>query len=147
VAPSSRRPVAGRKLAEGATGRRGHAVSVAVSGGELRQLTDVSKRKLHQDLQRNHLQPSFHLPGRAVLMTTPSTLSDVKFLTVYEVAVILRLSKMSVYRLVHSGELEAVRVGRSFRVPEQAIVSYLQGAGYTPAGRQAGETAMRDTWT
>jgi excisionase family DNA binding protein len=80
-------------------------------------------------------------------MTRPSTLSDVKFLTVYEVAVILRLSKMSVYRLVHSGELEAVRVGRSFRVPEQAIVSYLQGAGYTPAGRQAGETAMRDTWT
>jgi excisionase family DNA binding protein len=46
----------------------------------------------------------------------------------------MRLSKMSVYRLVHSGELEAVRVGRSFRVPEQAVVSYLRGAAFTPGG-------------
>ena len=70
-------------------------------------------------------------------MTTPGTLSDMKFLTIYEVAVIVRLSKMSVYRLVHSGELEAVRVGRSFRVPEQAVISYLRGAGYAPS-REAG---------
>ena len=37
-------------------------------------------------------------------------LSDVKFLTVAEVASIMRVSKMTVYRLVHSGELEAIRV-------------------------------------
>ena len=48
-------------------------------------------------------------------------LSDVRFLTVAEVAAIMRVSKMTVYRLVHSGELEAIRVGRSFRVPEQAV--------------------------
>ncbi|HEY1822019.1 MAG TPA: helix-turn-helix domain-containing protein [Trebonia sp.] len=66
-------------------------------------------------------------------MTTPGPLTDVKFLTVHEVAVIMRLSKMSVYRLVHSGDLEAVRVGRSFRVPEQAVVSYLNGATVTPS--------------
>ena len=41
-----------------------------------------------------------------------------KFLTVAEVAEIMRVSKMTVYRLVHSGELPAVRVGRSFRVNE-----------------------------
>jgi excisionase family DNA binding protein len=81
-------------------------------------------------------------------MTMPGLLSDVKFLTVYEVAVIMRLSKMSVYRLVHTGELDAVRVGRSFRVPERSVVSYLRGAAFTPAGGQAGEeAAMRDTWT
>jgi excisionase family DNA binding protein len=40
-------------------------------------------------------------------------LSDVRFLTVAEVAAIMRVSKMTVYRLVHSGELEAIRVGRS----------------------------------
>ncbi len=34
-------------------------------------------------------------------------LSDVRFLTVAEVASIMRVSKMTVYRLVHSGELEA----------------------------------------
>lgn len=55
-------------------------------------------------------------------------LSDVKFLTVAEVASIMRVSKMTVYRLVHSVELEAIRVGRSFRVPEQAVNRYLKGS-------------------
>ena len=59
---------------------------------------------------------------------TASPLSDVRFLTVAEVATIMRVSKMTVYRLVHSGELEAVRVGRSFRVPEQAVNQYLRDA-------------------
>jgi len=60
----------------------------------------------------------------ATTETTP--LSDVRFLTVAEVASIMRVSKMTVYRLVHSGELEAIRVGRSFRVPEQAVNHYLR---------------------
>jgi excisionase family DNA binding protein len=59
---------------------------------------------------------------------TASPLSDVRFLTVAEVATIMRVSKMTVYRLVHSGELEAIRVGRSFRVPEQAVNQYLRDA-------------------
>jgi len=33
-----------------------------------------------------------------------------------------------VYRLVHSGEPTAVRVGRSFRVPESAVHTYLKDA-------------------
>ena len=55
-------------------------------------------------------------------------LNEVRFLTVAEVATIMRVSKMTVYRLVHSGELEAIRVGRSFRVPEQAVNQYLRDA-------------------
>ena len=39
-----------------------------------------------------------------------------------------RVSKMSVYRLIHKGELEAVRFGRSFRVPEKALDAYLAEA-------------------
>ena len=62
-----------------------------------------------------------------------SSLSDVRFLTVAEVAAIMRVSKMTVYRLVHSGELTSVRVGRSFRVPEHAVHEYLRGA-FTEAG-------------
>jgi len=50
----------------------------------------------------------------------------VQFLTVAEVAARMRVSKMTVYRLVHSGELPAVRVGRSFRVPEDAVNDYLR---------------------
>lgn len=60
-------------------------------------------------------------------------LSQVKFLTVAEVAALMRVSKMTVYRLVHSGELTAVRVGRSFRVPEKAVHDYLRDA-YIEAG-------------
>jgi excisionase family DNA binding protein len=52
----------------------------------------------------------------------------VSFLTVTEVAAIMRVSKMTVYRLVHGGELTAVRVGRSFRVPQPAVRDYLVGA-------------------
>ncbi len=55
-------------------------------------------------------------------------LSEARFLTVAEVAAMMRVSKMTVYRLVHSGELPAVRVGRSFRVPEQAGHTYLRDA-------------------
>ncbi len=57
-----------------------------------------------------------------------NSLSAVSFLTVAEVAALMRVSKMTVYRLVHSGELAAVRVGRSFRVPERAVHDYLRDA-------------------
>ena len=61
-------------------------------------------------------------------MTTERELAQVRFLTVAEVASIMRVSKMTVYRLVHAGDLPAVRVGRSFRVPEDAVHTYLQGS-------------------
>ncbi|HST65499.1 MAG TPA: helix-turn-helix domain-containing protein [Mycobacteriales bacterium] len=60
-------------------------------------------------------------------------LSQVRFLTVAEVAALMRVSKMTVYRLVHSGELAAVQVGRSYRVPEKAVHDYLRDA-YIEAG-------------
>jgi excisionase family DNA binding protein len=62
-----------------------------------------------------------------------SSLSEVRFLTVQEVAALMRVSKMTVYRLVHSGELASVRVGRSFRVPERAVHDYL-GDAFHSAG-------------
>lgn len=60
-------------------------------------------------------------------------LAAMRFLTVAEVAALMRVSRMTVYRLVHSGELPAVRVGRSFRVPERAVHDYLRDA-FTDAG-------------
>ncbi|GAB3979146.1 hypothetical protein GCM10029978_073740 [Actinoallomurus acanthiterrae] len=53
-------------------------------------------------------------------------LSEARYLTVAEVAAVMHVSKMTVYRLVHSGELPAIRVGRSFRVPELAVHDYLR---------------------
>jgi excisionase family DNA binding protein len=58
----------------------------------------------------------------------PAPRGAVTFLTVAEVASMMRVSKMTVYRLVHAGELAAVRVGRSFRVPERAVQDYLRDA-------------------
>jgi excisionase family DNA binding protein len=65
--------------------------------------------------------------------TSMSSLSEMKFLTVAEVAAVMRVSKMTVYRLIHSGELASVRVGRSFRVPERAVHAYLE-AGFGSTG-------------
>jgi excisionase family DNA binding protein len=56
----------------------------------------------------------------------PGRLGELKFLTVAEVASLMRVSKMTVYRLVNTGTLPAVRVGRSVRVPEQAVNDYLR---------------------
>ena len=67
-------------------------------------------------------------------MATPSKANlDPKFLTVAEVAEVMRVSKMTVYRLVHAGTLPAVRVGRSYRVPRSAIDDYLRDAFVTSA--------------
>ena len=60
-------------------------------------------------------------------------LGEVRFLTVAEVASAMRVSKMTVYRLVHAGTLPAVQVGRSFRIPEQAVSDYLRDS-YVQAG-------------
>lgn len=54
----------------------------------------------------------------------------VPFLTVAEVADRMRVSKMTVYRLVHSGELPAVRFGRSFRVHRHAVEDLIRAARY-----------------
>jgi excisionase family DNA binding protein len=62
-----------------------------------------------------------------------ASLAEVRFLTVAEVAAVMRVSKMTVYRMVHGGDLPAVRVGRSFRVPEKAVHDYLRSA-YIEAG-------------
>lgn len=68
-----------------------------------------------------------------MLINEQAGAAKVQFLTVAEVAAMMRVSKMTVYRLVHAGELPAVRVGRSFRVPEAAVHGYLENA-YFDAG-------------
>jgi len=64
-------------------------------------------------------------------MDRPDTAGVPKFLTIAEVASMMRVSKMTVYRLVHSGELPAVRVGRSFRVTEDEVNEYLRKSYYS----------------
>ena len=55
-------------------------------------------------------------------------LGEVKLLTVAEVAAIMRLSKMTVYRMVNSGQMPALKVGRSVRIPEHVVDEYLRSS-------------------
>lgn len=48
-----------------------------------------------------------------------------KLLTVNEVAKILRVSNMTVYRLVKSKQLPAIRVGKNYRIKESDVEEYL----------------------
>ncbi|QTG79430.1 helix-turn-helix domain-containing protein [Arthrobacter crystallopoietes] len=53
--------------------------------------------------------------------------SNKTFLSVAQVAGHLNVSKMTIYRLVHTGKLPAVRIGQSYRVSEDAVAKYLEG--------------------
>ncbi len=46
-------------------------------------------------------------------------------LTVAEVANIMRVSNMTVYRLIKSGQLSAIRVGKNYRIRRGDIDRYL----------------------
>jgi excisionase family DNA binding protein len=67
-----------------------------------------------------------------VVLVQPND-SRTRFVTVGEVASLLRVSNMTVYRLVQAGQLPAVRVGRSYRIREDDVDKYL-AAQYTQAG-------------
>ncbi|MGD0320634.1 MAG: helix-turn-helix domain-containing protein [Acidimicrobiales bacterium] len=60
-------------------------------------------------------------------------ITSTRYLTVREVASTLRVSSMTVYRLINSGDLRAVRVGKSFRLREDDVNRYLADR-YTQAG-------------
>jgi excisionase family DNA binding protein len=58
----------------------------------------------------------------------PRPLHTAQWITVQEAADVLRVSKMTVYRLCHEGSLGARRFGRSFRIPRQGLDRFINGA-------------------
>jgi excisionase family DNA binding protein len=46
-------------------------------------------------------------------------------LTVDEVAHVMRVSNMTVYRLIKSGQLAAIRVGKNYRIRRRDVARYL----------------------
>ena len=58
---------------------------------------------------------------------------EARLLTVNEVADLLRVSRMTVYRLIKEGDIAALRVGRSYRLREDDVDDYLSQR-YTVAG-------------
>ncbi len=47
-------------------------------------------------------------------------------MTVREVAATMRVSTMTVYRLIRDGSLPATRVGKNFRIRQRDVDSYLE---------------------
>jgi excisionase family DNA binding protein len=50
-------------------------------------------------------------------------------LTAREAAAILRIGRNQLYQAVARGELGAIRIGRSIRIPRQALVTLLASTG------------------
>jgi excisionase family DNA binding protein len=48
-----------------------------------------------------------------------------RLLTVGEVAALMRVSNMTVYRLIKAGQLAAIRVGKNYRIRESDVGLYL----------------------
>ena len=59
-------------------------------------------------------------------MGDPQTFVTGGLLTVAEVARAMRVSNMTVYRLIKSGELPAVRVGKNYRLRETDLERFLE---------------------
>lgn len=53
---------------------------------------------------------------------------DHEFMTVVEIAAAMRVSRATVYRLVHDGQLPRMRVGKVLRVPRQAVLDYMRNS-------------------
>ena len=68
---------------------------------------------------------------RHIVKREPFT--EARLLTANEVADLLRVSRMTVYRLIKTGEMPALRVGRNYRLREEDVHSYLMER-YTEAG-------------
>jgi excisionase family DNA binding protein len=48
-----------------------------------------------------------------------------ELMTVTEVAAALRVSRATIYRLVHSGDLAGVRVGKAVRITRRAVQDFM----------------------
>jgi excisionase family DNA binding protein len=66
-------------------------------------------------------------------VTGSASSARANFLTVAEVAQLMRVSTMTVYRLLKANELASVRVGKSYRIRADDVDAYL-AARYTEAG-------------
>ena len=69
--------------------------------------------------------------GDAGLAEAQVSFAEGSLLTVAEVAAIMRVSNMTVYRLIKSGQLAALRVGKNYRIRESDMNAYLNEGSVT----------------
>lgn len=67
-----------------------------------------------------------------------------KYLSIQELATILGLSRIAVYKKVKSGKIKAVRVGRSYAIPRKNI-NQLLGKTLTEGQKHQIDAAVKKT--
>jgi excisionase family DNA binding protein len=60
-----------------------------------------------------------------------------RFLTVPEVAQLLRISRSQAYLLAERGELPVLRIGKLIRIPESALSTWVQDRVGQRTGRES----------
>ncbi|WP_322785950.1 helix-turn-helix domain-containing protein [Pseudodesulfovibrio piezophilus] len=68
-------------------------------------------------------------------ISTPPTL-----LTVREVAELLRVHQRTAYRLITGGSIRAIKIGSQWRVPEQALLDFINSGWQDAVSRDTGKS-------
>jgi len=70
-----------------------------------------------------------HIKQNQQTTSLPIVSIDFKFFYVSEVAAMLRVGTPIIYSLLHDGKLDAIKIGRSWKISEVAITSYINSLG------------------
>ena len=81
------------------------------------------------DRPQSHLTTSLRDPASLADSSTSALATLPEVLTARETAAILRIGRNQLYQAVARGELGAIRIGRSIRIPKQALLTLLASTG------------------
>lgn len=71
-------------------------------------------------------------------------MKDREFISIQEMANILGISRIAVYKKVKSGKIKAVKIGRSFAIPQRYAANIL-GKSLDEAGKREISAAVKKT--
>jgi excisionase family DNA binding protein len=106
------------------------------------EVVDVGAQGLHEDDERsgaNEVHVANGVPVdvvEEVSMPKRRPFVGDRLLTVGEVAGTMRVSNMTVYRLIKAGQLAAIRVGKNYRIRESDVNRYLSDRSVRVEGEE-----------
>ncbi len=67
-----------------------------------------------------------------------------EYLTIPQLAELLGISRIAVYKKVKSGQIKAIRIGRNYAIPNK-VISNILGKELTPQSKKKIEKAVKKT--
>jgi len=71
-------------------------------------------------------------------------MKDNKYISIPELAEMLGISRIAIYKKVRSGEIKAAKIGRNYAIPKRYIMSIL-GRSLSEEGKKEIDTAVKKT--